>query len=224
MELTSLLLIVFTDEVGSTQRDISCTTARQILSARASLFGPQIEHLQKSGWLILKNVGDQFVIRLDKDRHIKNQKMVVNCLIELYRGWREEFQRKLRIAVHAPSLKRRFATGKNIKEYLMPRLNESAGKANRPLQNLWPSSKFLEYDIFGFEMNLAARLVTIPESALFIISENVCKLCQNTLKIKLNEENATLSEPIPIINIRGFENIFNIDHPLMIREIRRKGD
>lgn len=219
MTIDSLLLIVFTDEVKSTEQDARCTYARQILSARANLFGPQIECLNKFGWLIIKNVGDQLVMRFDNKKNYDIEDIVTDCLIELYNFWKKELKGKIRIAVHTPREGRGLATGKDINEYLLPILKRSAQKTKKCLKNLWPSIKFLEEDMFGFDMNLAARLVTIPKTALFIITEGVYNLCNQGGKLK---NQVAISDPIPIINLKGFETVYGVDKPLIIREIREK--
>jgi len=210
------ILIVFTDEKGSTARDVQCPSPEDILHRRVSLFSNQVRMLSTKEWLVLKNVGDQLILRCDRgdsdNRVLKNK--IVSCLKNLYDAWKSQPLRdRLRIAVHSPDFsEKRWASGDHLLEKLQNTFEE--------LTTLWPSCTHLRNDIFGYEMNLAARLVTIATDALFIISEKIVKLCEEDfLREEISKWESGLSKKIPLINIKGFEEVFNTEKPFYIYEI-----
>lgn len=226
MRMKPPLLIVFTDELGSTPYDVDNQESRDIVSARCGLFGNQIRKLNTKGWKILKNVGDQLVLRFDRKSAATEvcRQNIIDCLKDFFLAWKESNGR-LRVAVHSPS-ETGLAYGKDVKMYLLPVLKNAARyvrrsvKNIRPLKTIWPSYRYLKDDIFGREMTLVARLVALPKESLFVITENVVNKCgYDALNQNVTSWGGTVSQKIPLINIKGFESMYNFKNPLYICEI-----
>ncbi len=216
------ILIAFTDEKGGTTKEVEQHAAKEILDAKKELFASQIDKLNVDNWRILKSVGDQLVLRFNGNRKDKEIAQITTyCLKNLYDAW---FSLKpgLRIAVHTPPQDMvGWASGKDIDDYLKRGLEDAAERANKKLGELWPSSAFLNEDIFGSEMTLTARLVALMKGSLFIITEDVVELCtEDILRSSVSSWKATLSPPVPLVSIKGFETRFHVNEPLYIREIR----
>jgi hypothetical protein len=95
--MSDILLIVFTDEVGSTRRDCSARTSAAILTPRLNLFSAQLDRLQDAGWRVLKNVGDSLVIRCDC-----NVSYIADAIYSLFLAWRDRLPsstERLRVAI-----------------------------------------------------------------------------------------------------------------------------
>lgn len=223
------LLIVFTDELGSTARDLmllkdlknkKSTVAEfkeKLNKSRTSLFSHQIENLGNHGrkWTIIKTVGDSLIISLDAENDDDLRLITDLCLGSLFKIWKESpVDQRIRIACHLTS-SAEIITGKNeLKEIA----NCFATKKDH--LDLVPVLRSIHTDIFGPAMNKAARLASIPKCSLFVVSQelmefklgktNIQKRIKDNessdlcIKIEVNELTVR-AHPIPIVNLKGFE-------------------
>lgn len=208
---TKYVLIVFTDEVGSSRRDELFESANQdslqsykekLRESRAEHFGTLIGQMKNNSWRIIKNVGDSLIIRFDHGDNIPKE--LLECLNALYTAWkkfnekwREFYEQWCRTSTerwegYRPN---KCPTGLRIAVHLaksdevlvdndLDNLRNTIKKvANvKKMNNVWPSfTPSIKYDIFGRAMTTAARLIGLTETPLFIVSENVVK--------KIGEEN-----------------------------------
>jgi len=201
------LLIVFTDEVGSTKRDCRLHEPEDIIAPRSALFGIQLKNLEPMGWSVLKNVGDSLVLKFNPEP--LTAEAVAKAVYSMFLAWEKRLDKateQLRVAVHRP-LTPRFASG----ELLHLRLTESV--ANDRIR-LWRSFDSLRDDLFGLEMNLAARLAGLPSGNAFIVSESVLTgndgLVAQALSGLLGDK-YYLGPRVPITNLRGFDGYLLFD-------------
>lgn len=202
-------LIIYTDEVGSTFRDTTLTTKEEILGPRVDLFGAHLcclpsEDGKKKEWRILKSVGDQLILTFNG-----NSDSVVDAVLCLFNAWKERIvaESTIRVAVHRP-MTVRFARG----SHLLERLKEE----HDDLETVWPSAdSTLPDDLFGLEMNLAARLVSLPAGNAFLMSSQVLAKVStaklNAFEQELTDNGFLLSPLIPVSRLKGFETVFGLD-------------
>lgn len=195
------LLIVFTDEVGSTARDCGAVSEDQILAPRIALFSDQLACLSGNGWKVLKSVGDALVIKYEGDPD-----SIAQAIHSIFLSWKRCLTSgtRFRVAVHCP-VTPSLATGANLRTGLT-----QLGHPDPPA--LWPSFSSLDDDLFGLEMNLAARLASLPTGNAFVMSEHVLakKEIRDRLRSFLTEE-YYISPRVPVTNLKGFEGYLTFD-------------
>ena len=226
------LMIVFTDELGSTKRDCELLSdlsnkrikvsayKKAIATSRVNLFNNQIKRLGDYGgkWTVIMTVGDALIISLNATANKDLKDIADSCLGALFNIWEHsKATGKIRVACHLtdsdeiilgidyPELKRCFKGKKGGKAYL----------------DLKPVSKSIQADMFGPAMNMCARLASIPKASLFVVSRELMdflfrekgsiwqRIADNessdlSFKIESNTVNVR-AYPVPIVNIKGFE-------------------
>lgn len=208
------LLIVFTDEVGGTTRDTQINDLKTFTQCRVEQFSAVIKNMENPNWLVIKNVGDQLVIRFKPDSELSSS--VSACVKCLYDAWIninktiKENYCKIRIAVHLAY--NGFATGEDLADFRV-NIETEVGNANVKLNDLWPSLQYIGDDIFGYEMTRAARLISLPSKGAFILSHEVFNEMNSEMK-----EYCNLKGPIPLIFLKGFDDLIDIGESYIIWE------
>lgn len=205
------LLIIFTDEVGSTGRDCRAGADEgKILAPRHNLFTLQVATLKGKGWTVLKNVGDSLVI---KHEGIANTR--AKAILDLFLAWQKRHgapEARIRVAIHGPC-SNSFVSGKKLRERLA-----CDGIPQKPLR--WPSFEALEDDLFGLEMNLASRLVSLSTDHAFVISDNVLTpAVRRSLCACLRPYSYYVGPRVPVTYLKGFEEYLSFcDQPSLCKE------
>jgi len=221
------LLIVFTDELNSTARDLKYLKElhesgdvtkykSELKNSRAELFSHQINNLDNHGekWTVIKTVGDSLIISLNAEDARSLKDITDKCLGSLFNIWKSSSDKhKIRIACHLTN-SREIITGKESPEITKCFKGKDAHLVLSPVLNS------IDTDMFGPAMNKAARLASIPKGSLFVVSqelmefmhgkEDVLKHINNNvpypMKLKQGAETFNVrAYPIPIINLKGFE-------------------
>lgn len=213
-------LIVITDEVGSVQKDLAYAMDKELSSVekgkihpikrRVNYFDEQLKKLNVVESYVIKSVGDSLQIFIKTSN-------IVKTLLSLFEAWKSiNGNTKLpdiRIVVHKfCGDSNHLIKGTTIYEGLI---------RNKNLEKLWPSAKSLQGDFFGLEMNLVARLATLPIGNAFLMTENVFlktktkgakQIIDTDYTLIKNLENGlgnyVLSDSVPIPHLRGFDNYF----------------
>ena len=208
MDAKQNLLIVYTDEVGSTRRDLRKYLDTSICGPRIKLFRRQLEAINKrqdANWKVLKSVGDSLVLSYRGGN-------ATSAVTALFDAWKNLTALKngkvckiMRVAIHKP-LTRRWADGKLVKR----RLFETLGKNGLAV---WKSYDSLDDDLFGMEMNLAARLASLPSDAAFVVGENVLdgRKTRQQVVTYLGRFGYALGPSIPVACLKGFNDYIGLN-------------
>jgi len=174
------LLIVFTDEVGSTIKDEDehrkykgsavglGRYRKRLVSRRCKQFGKLVNNLLPTGAKVVKNVGDALVITLCADH---GDPRLMKCLKALYDAW-DKLKRNIRVAVHLAPVSD-VATAKDLESFIDQVRKHAGQPTEKKLKDIWPALIVMAHDVFGAPMNRAARLAGVPHDALFVVSEEV---------------------------------------------------
>lgn len=215
------LLIVFTDEVGSTSHQ-EIMTPEEVKNSTVDHFTRIVNALYKTTAQIVKNIGDSLLIKYEEEDLIK----IISALAKCRHGG----TRKIRIAAHLEK-KDNILQGNDVKLCLEDRLEAKK-------LNIWPKHVFesLKFDIFGRGVNLAARFAGVPREDIFIISDSVFEEILRIGRQKnLIEKDLSLQEipfaftsqllkgirispPIPIVYLKGLQAI-TYSQPRYVREV-----
>ena len=243
MDKKNPLVIVITDEVGSTPRDEDLRKKKdeqeiteeeykdRLLKSRQYLFSNQIRGLTQptSGWTVVKTVGDSLIISLKPNSREDVRDNLLECLDSLLKVWKE-FGRELRVACHLTYLED-ILTGKKELEPLKQSIQRSSPES----VILDPILTSIESDIFGSAMNLAARLASIPKEGLFVVSQEVMEeistskylreqiiLKRVPFELKFSSNKMIgWAYPVPVINVKGFAEKYTT--PMYVWEIVLQG-
>lgn len=221
------IVIVYTDEVGSSSRH-EATTADQVLASTAEHFAGVVRAASAGGVRVIKNVGDSLVLRCKP-----------NAVVGLLSNFAELkcTVRTIRIGMHCAPLER-LVIDDRVKE-LVKKLEEIAGAT---ISDVWPEYKsHLANDIFGHEMNFAARIAGIPHGDLFVISQSLYNVVvdqmilekgldrlesarvlvsnPNLLNEMLLEHGIQVSLPNPIVRLKGLRSV-EMSNPAFVYEVR----
>jgi len=216
MEEKTPVVIVITDELESVSKDKSANNKQELVERRKELFVKQVKSLVEpgSGWTVIKSVGDSLIIRLDltKGQLAKSLKCCLRSLLNaqtLLYNKNEDATKAgpIRIAVHFTYLEK-IVTGQELKP-LKKALQDRKMPSGVILE---PFLNSIEYDIFGSDMNRAARLASIPEKGLFVVSDevmdNLCnkkqKETDSPLELKLDRKTFAWARAFPLTDIKGF--------------------
>lgn len=203
------ILIVFTDEVGSTTHQETMTPEEVKVTALAH-FKRIIQCLEGTRAKIIKNIGDSLLITYEEG--------LIEIISSLAKA-HQEGSTKIRIAAHFVK-KEQLLQGQQVMDVL-----KGESEVNK-LTDVWPDFASLTYDIFGHGVNLAARFSGIPKADLFIISDSVYEeiikvgkeknLIEKSLPpqnlpfafiTQLREYRVSISPPIPIVSLKGLKKI-----------------
>lgn len=144
------ILIVFTDEVGSTNRDLALDTPQDILRPRKELFFAQLSQTRPPDWTVLKSVGDSLVFCF-------KGATLSDGIMAICRAWRSfnngNSTTRMRVAIHSPTrgVDEVIAHGCTLRTQLKTMLKHKS--INVLLKDVWPSHLSLKADIFGMAMN-----------------------------------------------------------------------
>lgn len=198
------ILIVITDEKESTKKDEETLGSTIIVENKKLIamrqrrivhFGKIIEKIAVSEASIIKTMGDSLLIRLHSGS-------MADFITKLFCVWNNlKTDCPIRVAVHLAETGR-ILTGNDLKPMV-----EKIGRNIADLKTCWPCSEHIEHDIFGPDMNLAARIAKIPDGALFVISSQVLNALKDELGPDFEKDNLfsdiLISEGIPIVFMKG---------------------
>lgn len=220
------LLIVFTDELGSTSKsaelygkklneELSTEEYKKTLvKTTCDLFTKQIRGLEQSStgdWTVIKTIGDSLLIKFAHKSGVFSDSLN-ECLCSLFKVW-TEFEGKIRVACHLTDFEC-VVTGQDdlkcLKEGLALQEKEGVGVGH--------VVRSIDEDIFGFPINKAARLAHIPESGLFVVSNEVMEKITDKRNLQSHISDKTphiftlgfgtttkkvQAFPVPVVNAKG---------------------
>ncbi len=221
------LFLVFTDVVGSTVLD-----AKGDSSWRISSFTKQLSSLLSiDNSLALKSIGDALFIIIRKNIEKDKVKLCREILARTYEAYLKVKETdtndslmkqpvKIRAVVH---LITGHKSGKDIaKEIENSSINEKKFKI---------LTQSLRNDIFGTEVNKAARIQSLVKKDAILVTEEIAKLIQNDesfyfsklknlhpLEFDFDERNFILHSPVPVTRLKGLEHI-NVHLPVIVWQL-----
>lgn len=194
-----VVYLVYTDVVGSTKLD-----KKDPIEWRKKSFGEQLDSLLSlENSLVLKSVGDAlFVIYEGKDRGLSEQELIKKILYSVWKSFNTaDDQARIRAVVHEIKGHQR---GAKIAKYLSKQYTK--GHKDNFLEAL-------EKDIFGKEVNKAARILSLVHKPAILVSENVarkitpsaeeCATKGNPIPFSLNDQDFVLHSPVPVLYMKG---------------------
>lgn len=244
VDVKDQLLIVFTDELGSTTKDENefktvrsdptraSEYKRSLISRRCQQFGMLVNKLLATDAFVVKNVGDALVITLCS-KH--GDPSLIKCLKALFEAW-ECLESTIRVAVHISPISA-LATGDALEPAgFLALLREYAPNfTEQDVQRMWPALGLIAYDVFGAPMNRAARLAGVPQGAQFVVSEEVAaslvslpppeKSWSDRVRAgrtKLEAEFNAVSDMVPLVRVRNVDGV-TFNDPWWVIEIRPYG-
>jgi class 3 adenylate cyclase len=216
-----VVYLVYTDVKESTGLD----KKHNPIEWRKKAFCKQLTNLLNiSGSLALKSIGDALFVIFDKINHKENEELFVKEL--LHSVWKatqeitiDDSNINIRAVVHRITGHER---GRDISAEL---------KAINTIGDKSSFENILELDIFGNEVNKAARILSLTHGSCILVSESIANIINNnaidsaikgnSIDFSYNGSNFILNSPVPVLYMKGVYDIEELaDHsPYLVWEL-----
>jgi hypothetical protein len=208
------LYLILTDVVNSCDKDCS----GDVITWRKESFCSQLEHLLKhKNSIVLKSIGDALFI-IVKERKCKEILANLYCAFQSSKS----INHNIRSVIHKINIGKENQRGTDI----VMAIKQKNGLIDSEKVKYLISS--LEEDIFGKEVNKAARIQSLPQESVIIATDDVIKaICEEEnipidkaleekkIDIVVEGDNYHIHTPVPIIYLKGFNDVSHIN-PLIV--------
>jgi class 3 adenylate cyclase len=230
----SKVLIVYTDEIGSSARQAHAKR-KQVINNTASHFAAVIDTINESetDTRVIKNVGDSLIVRFSSIHLLS--------LLGRFADLKARHKR-LRIGIHCADLSE-IVINEGTRELALA--IEQKVKTGTAGLSRWPKFKTqLKDDIFGHDMNLAARISSLPRGNFLVISQSVYDTLVDQVskdfpggdlwktqlvdpeilnQALVEKMKFVVSQPFPVVYMKGLK-MFDVAHPTFMYEVLSRAD
>lgn len=230
------LFLVYTDVVGSTPLDLS--TDDPIAWRRTSFLEQLKMLLSIDNALALKSIGDALFIIIDCSHKTKNKKElcqeVLACTYKAYlntktAGINSKLNKEINIRAVVHLIKDHCCGEEIANEIIKAILDGQIDDKDNKKSSLLIQS--LKDDIFGTEVNKAARIQSLVRADAILISEEIAKIIEDNpakyndnlnklfyITFKHKDTEYQLHSPVPVIKLKGLKDI-SYKSPLIVWQL-----
>jgi hypothetical protein len=243
--MSEKILIVFTDEVGSSSKMEHMTSSAQVKTSVINHFAHLLSNVVDNRTKVVKNIGDSLFLRFDGESSTNFKSDLIKVLtkfVSAFNAFDTQEGQRIRIVAHLVNAGDVFkfvppqADGENRINEFGSELKKQlvAASEDRNLADIWPGFESMRLDIFGHGINLAARYAGIPGDPTFVISNRVFEEIKDKF-IKLDDgsfwlertgdlisipdgEILRISRGVPLIRLKGLKSP-NADEPHFLHQV-----
>lgn len=202
-ENEEVVYLVYTDVVGSSELD---KESEKVIKWRKKTFFTQLKSLLGPDQsLVLKSIGDALFILYDSINKDVEENFVKEILYYLHKAFVKTIKPSIRAVVHRITNHKR---GKEIKTYLQRCKNKQ--------KNMKYLTDTLEKDIFGKEVNKAARMLSLVHAPAILVSQDVVNQISKqadekaikgeSINVNYRRKKLILHSPVPVLYMKGVFN------------------